>query len=148
MDLVEPRTMKKLNLRWAGWTLAVFCSLLAGNAAHLTFDLNDFNISGSIANRKIEMFPDARSFPRTSGGRTITADYRTFNTDTNGGYVMSNVVSGIYRLAVWGPTARPTTFYITVPNTTNMVQVDEIFGVNTGSLLYDNGLGGGGELLP
>lgn len=135
----------KILLRW----VVLLLILRAGPciAAHLTFDLNDFSLTGSIAKRKVEMFPDARSFPRTNGVQVITADYFTFTTSTNGTYTRSNVTAGIYRVVVTGPTT-PTTFYITVPVTTNLVQVSAIFGVNVGNLMYDDGYGSGGFLAP
>lgn len=130
--------------------IAIFLSLLFAAscfAAHVAFDLNDFSITGAIAKRKVEMFPDSRSFPRTNGNLVITADYYTFQTSAQGTYTRSNVTAGIYRCVVHGPNTK-TTVYITVPVTTNTVDASAIFGVNVGSLMYDDGFGSGGLIIP
>jgi hypothetical protein len=101
-------------------------------AAHLSFDMSDLGQS-AISQRRVYVHPE--STPRAESGEIITSDSKTFVTTTNGTYTLSNVVQGVYRIEIIGPTATPpkpnTIFRITVPDTNIVVEVDTLITVNT-----------------
>lgn len=125
-------------------SLLITLLLITGycHAANLSFDLNDLGLSGSLGNRRVYVHPDPSYFPKQSGGELITVDSRNFLTSTNGTYTLSNVVQGVYRVEIVGPTAFPpkpnTVFRIEVPQTTSTIEVDDYIVIPTGFLLFDD----------
>lgn len=90
-------------------------SLTAG-AANVRFNLRDFLLGvNPLMRRTVEVQP--QSTPQGEGTNVVLSEVRFFNTGTTGEFTATNMVEGVYRVLVYGPT-RTNIFRISVPDTT------------------------------
>jgi hypothetical protein len=92
-----------------------FVSVFTAGAANVRFNLRDFvTTTQPLIRRTVEVQP--QSTPLQSGTNVILSETRFFNTGTTGEFTATNVVTGTYRVLVYGPT-RTNIFRINVPDT-------------------------------
>lgn len=83
-------------------------------AANVRFNLRDFLESpAQLVRRQAVMEP--QSSPLASGTNVVLSERRTFNTGSAAEFTATNVVEGVYRIIVYGPT-RTNMFRILVPD--------------------------------
>ena len=83
-------------------------------AANVRFNLRDFLESpAQLVRRQAVMEP--QSSPLASGTNVVLSERRTFNTGSAAEFTATNVVEGVYRVIVYGPT-RTNMFRILVPD--------------------------------
>lgn len=112
--------MKKLTaILW----LIAFCA----EGAHVKFDLKDF-VTGNISRRIFYVTPV--STPKTNLATIITSDSIRFYTETNGQQTVSNMVSGLYNVLIYGPQTN-TIFHILVPDYTGLTNASDILTAST-----------------
>lgn len=94
--------------------LILLAALTAG-AANVRFNLRDFlQGTGPLVRRTVEVQP--QSTPLSSGTNVIVSEVRYFNTGTAAEFTATNMVTGTYRVLVYGPN-RTNIFRINVPDT-------------------------------
>jgi hypothetical protein len=92
-----------------------FVLVFTAGAANVRFNLRDFvTTTQPLIRRTVEVQP--QSTPLQSGTNVILSETRFFNTGTTGEFTATNVVTGTYRVLVYGPT-RTNIFRINVPDT-------------------------------
>lgn len=90
-------------------------SLLVSVAADVRFNLRDFLVTTQpLVRRTVEVQP--QSAPLSNGTNVIISEVRFFSTGTTGEFTATNMVTGTYRVLVYGPT-RTNIFRINVPAT-------------------------------
>jgi len=94
-----------------------FLMVAVSDAANVRFNLRDFlTTSQPLVRRTVEMQP--QSTPLSSGTNVIISERRFFNTGSHAEFTATNVVTGTYRVLVYGPT-RTNIFRINVPDTSD-----------------------------
>lgn len=90
----------------------LLCALVA-IGGDVRFNLRDFIVSSdNLLRRNVEVAP--LSTPLASGTNVIISEARYFNTSTNGEFTATNMVAGVYKVTVFGPT-RQNIFFMDVP---------------------------------
>lgn len=91
-------------------------SLIVAAAADVRFNLRDFlTTTQPLVRRTVEVQP--QSAPLASGTNVVLSERRFFNTGTTAEFTATNMVTGTYRVLVYGPT-QTNIFRINVPDTT------------------------------
>lgn len=97
--------------------LFLLSSLIVATAANVRFNLRDFLVTSvPLVRRTVEVQP--QSSPLASGTNVVLSERRFFNTGTNAEFVATNMVTGTYRVLVYGPT-QTNVFRINVPATSD-----------------------------
>lgn len=99
-------------------TIALFIlsAAITAGAANVRFNLRDFlTTTQPLIRRTVEMQP--QSAPLASGTNVVLSERRFFNTGSTAEFTATNVVTGTYRILVYGPT-QTNIFRINVPDTT------------------------------
>lgn len=97
-------------------------------AAHVQFNLQDFNLSGTLAGSTNKITP--RSVPRICAGNLIPNDGKTFIANGSGVFVVSNMCEGVYQHDIRGPGVI-TTLRFTVPDTNALLLAVDLYSVQT-----------------
>lgn len=83
------------------------------HGANVRFNLRDFLSTAQPLVRRTAIV-EPQSSPLASGTNVIVSETRMFNTGTLGEFTATNMVEGVYRVSVYGPT-RTNIFRILVP---------------------------------
>ena len=98
------------------------------HGANVRFNLRDFlSTSQPLVRRTAVVEP--QSSPQSSSTNVILSERRTFTTGPQGEFTATNMVEGVYRVLVYGPT-RTNIFRIVVP--------DVAYETNASSLLISS----------
>jgi hypothetical protein len=93
--------------------LALLLSVTLASSADVRFNLRDFLVTTQpLLRRTVEIQP--QSTPLSSGTNVVLSERRFFNTGATGEFTATNVVTGTYRVLVYGPT-QTNIFRINVP---------------------------------
>src|SRR5678815_5202728 len=79
--------------------LAILTRTACAALPNVTFNLKPFS-QGSVANKKADIYP--LSAPLTNGGSIVLSDKKTFQTSSNGTFVVTNMVPGCYEVRANG----------------------------------------------
>lgn len=93
-------------------------------AANVRFNLRDFlTTSQPLVRRTVVVQP--QSAPLASGTNVVLQESRIFNSGSQAEFTATNVVEGVYRVLVYGPT-RTNIFRINVPAVTYQTNASDI----------------------
>lgn len=117
-------------------TLLILFLAFASFGANVTFTLSDIlGTQQTIQRRTVEIAP--MSTPRTNAGPVVVlSDRRFFNTGTNGTFVATNLVFGIYQVSVWGINYT-SVFHVAIPETSSSYNAVDLV-INLASGLADS----------
>ena len=102
----------------------LLASLIVAGAADVRFNLRDFlNTAQPLVRRTVEIQP--QSSPLANGTNVIISERRFFSTGTAGEFTATNMVTGTYRVLVYGPT-QTNIFRINVPDTSTTTNASAI----------------------
>ena len=91
--------------------------VIVADAANVRFNLRDFlTTTQPLIRRTVEVQP--QSNPQAEGTNVVLSEVRYFNTGTTAEFTATNVIEGVYRVLVYGPT-RTNIFRISVPSTSD-----------------------------
>ncbi len=97
--------------------------LSAGAQTHVQFTISDF-LGQVVTNRKVTV--QAMSIPNSSSGSVILGDLKTYYTDVNGQFTLSNIMTSLYQCDITYPPSS-TKFKIAVlTNNLGLIQASTI----------------------
>lgn len=108
-------------------------------AADVTFNLTDFLGTVETLKRKQAMI-EPRNTVRANGNSVVTSEPRFFNTGTNGVFIATNMLDGLYRATVFGLN-KTSVFHVNIPATNGAINAsDYVTSLDSGVLETEDGI--------